>query len=54
MNMSDRTDRDAKTEEPASSKPYARFESLAKRLLHVSKDDLREAEAREAEKRSTA
>lgn len=34
--------------------PFERFESLAKRLLHVSKDDVREAEVRERDKRRTA
>jgi hypothetical protein len=34
--------------------PYERFQSLTRRLLHVSKDELREAEAREQEKRRTA
>lgn len=54
VNMSDRTDRDAKAGEPASSKPFDRFESLARRLLHVSKDDVRAAETRERDKRRTA
>ncbi len=35
-------------------RPFDRFETLAKRLLHVSKDDVREAEARERDKRRTA
>lgn len=34
--------------------PFERFQSLTKRLLHVSKDELREAEAREQDKRRTA
>lgn len=34
--------------------PYERFQSLTKRLLHVSKDELREAEARDQERRRTA
>lgn len=38
----------------SSSTPFDRFQSLTKRLLHVSKDDLREAEAREQDKRRTA
>lgn len=40
----------------AQSEPtqFDRFESLAKRLLHVSKDDVREAEAREQDRRRTA
>ncbi len=54
VNMSDRTDRDAKAEEPASSKPFDRFESLTRRLLKVSKDEIRAAEARERDKRRTA
>jgi len=33
---------------------FERFQSLTKRLLHVSKDELREAEARDQEKRRTA
>jgi hypothetical protein len=34
--------------------PFERFQSLTRRLLRVSRDDLREAEAREQEKRRTA
>ncbi len=34
--------------------PFDRFQALTKRLLHVSKDDVREAESREQEKRRTA
>lgn len=34
--------------------PFDRFESLAKRLLRVSKDDVREAEAGDQGKRRTA
>ncbi len=52
--MSDRTARDSKTEEPASSKPFDRFESLTRRLLKVSKDEVRAAETRERDKRRTA
>lgn len=39
---------------PAEPTAFERFESLAKRLLHVSKDDVREAEARDQNKRRTA
>ncbi len=42
---------DRQADEPT---PFERFESLTKRLLHVSKDELREAEARDQEKRRTA
>jgi hypothetical protein len=52
--MSDRTDQNAAPDEPETPKPYDRFESLTRRLLKVSKDDLREAEAREVGKRRTA
>lgn len=34
--------------------PFERFESLASRLLRVSKDEVREAEAHQQEKRRTA
>lgn len=52
--MSAHTDDDAQRDEPDTPTPYERFESLAKRLLHVSKDDVRQAEARERDKRRTA
>lgn len=42
---------DRQADEPT---PFERFESVAKRLLHVSKDDLRAAEARERDRRRTA
>lgn len=42
---------DRQVDEPTA---FARFESLAKRLLNVSKDDVREAEARQRDKRRTA
>jgi len=52
--MAERTDRDAESDDSATPEPYDRFESLTRRLLRVSKDDVREAEARERERRRTA
>jgi hypothetical protein len=52
--MADRRGEDATPVESETPSPFERFQSLTKRLLHVSKDDLREAEAREQEKRRTA
>lgn len=39
---------------PQEEKPSERFEALTRRLLGVSKDAVREAEAREQEKRRPA
>ena len=54
--MSDHTDetKGETTTDGDGPTPYERFQSLTKRLLHVSKDDLREAEAREQERRRSA
>lgn len=51
--MSARTEDDQR-DEPETPTPFDRFESLAKRLLHVSKDDVRETEARDHDRRRTA
>lgn len=48
------SDHDRTTTEPDRAEPetpFERFESLAKRLLHVSKDDVREAGARERQRK---
>lgn len=54
--MSDRDgDPDSRpSSDEESPTPFDRFQDLARRLLHVSRNDVREAEAREAEKRRTA
>jgi hypothetical protein len=52
MSDHDRTDEPERAEPEPS--PFERFQSLTKRLLHVSKDEIREAEAREQERRRTA
>lgn len=41
-------------DEPETPTPFDRFQSLTRRLLHVPKDELREAEASERDKRRTA
>jgi hypothetical protein len=41
-------------DDPDTPTPFERFESLTRRLLHVPKDDVREAEARDQDKRRTA
>lgn len=53
MDERDRTEDSPGRTEPEPS-PFERFQSLTKRLLHVSKDELREAEAHQQEKRRTA
>ena len=52
MSDHDRTDEPERAEPEPS--PFERCQSLTKRLLHVSKDELREAEARYEDKRRTA
>lgn len=52
--MSERRATDEPERVVSEPSPFERFESLAKRLLHVSKDDLREAEARDRDRRRTA
>lgn len=44
-------DRTEKSEQPNSERPSERFQALTKRLLKVSKDEVRDAEAREREDR---
>lgn len=53
MSDHDRTEESPERPTPDPS-AFERFQSLTKRLLYVSKDDLREAEARDQEKRRTA
>ena len=53
MSDHDRTIAEPARTEPEPS-PFERFQSLTKRLLHVSKDDVREAEASQREARRTA
>jgi len=52
--MSERTENDSQRDEPETPTPFDRFADLTKRLLHVSKDDVREAEVRDRDKRRTA
>jgi len=54
MDERDRTEDSPPGRTEPEQSPFDRFQSLTKRLLHVSKDDVREAEAREREKRRTA
>lgn len=51
MSDHDRTTTEPDRAEPETPTPFERFESLAKRLLHVSKDDVREAGARERQRK---
>ncbi len=55
MEERDRTENSPPGRTEPEPSPFERFQSLTKRLLHVSKDDLREAKAAaERDKRRTA